>query len=40
LIHPLLVDELQPIAGCRRLEAAKLLGWTRIEVRLFGELSA
>ena len=40
LIHPIVVDEeLNLIAGHRRLEAAKLLGWEEIEVRFAGELS-
>ncbi|MBX6396308.1 MAG: ParB N-terminal domain-containing protein [Alicyclobacillaceae bacterium] len=40
LIHPIVVDaQNRLVAGGRRLEAAKHLGWREIEVRYLGELS-
>jgi hypothetical protein len=40
LIHPIVVDdEWNLVAGNRRLEAAKLLGWETIEVRFATELT-
>lgn len=40
LLHPIIVDEeLNLIAGQRRLEAAKLLGWTDIDVRYKTDLT-
>jgi ParB/Sulfiredoxin domain len=41
LIHPIVVDDQnQLVAGFRRLEAAKRLGWDKIRVRRYKELSA
>jgi ParB family transcriptional regulator, chromosome partitioning protein len=41
LIHPIVVtDDRVLVAGERRLEATKRLGWEEIEVRWVGELSA
>jgi ParB-like chromosome segregation protein Spo0J len=40
LIHPIVVDEKNRlIAGGRRLEACRILGWAEVEVRDFGELT-
>lgn len=40
LIHPIVIDERHTlIAGGRRLEAAKRLGWDKIEGRIFTDLS-
>lgn len=40
LIHPIVVDdEWNLVTGCRRIEAAKLLGWDEIEVRFAAELT-
>lgn len=41
LLHPLVIDaDNNLIAGGRRLEAMKSLGWTKVEVRQFEEMSA
>lgn len=40
LIHPVVLDANRNlVAGGRRLEAARNLGWTEVEVRFLGELS-
>jgi hypothetical protein len=40
LIHPIVVDESNTlVAGERRLEACKRLGWAEVDVRMYGELS-
>jgi DNA-binding XRE family transcriptional regulator len=40
LIHPIVVDDTDTlVAGERRLEACKRLGWTEVEVRSHGELT-
>lgn len=40
LLHPVVVDEQSRlVAGGRRLEAIKLLGWQEVEVRSLGELT-
>src|SRR5262245_52403896 len=41
LIHPIVVDAAGTlVAGERRLRACLQLGWTEVEVRLYGELTA
>jgi ParB-like chromosome segregation protein Spo0J len=40
LLHPVVVDDQDRlVAGCRRLEACKMLEWEEIPVTLLGELS-
>lgn len=40
LLHPVVVDDqMRLVAGGRRLEALKLLGWEEVEVRSLGELT-